>query len=153
MTILGLTQPQIIVYFEKVVENGVQRIQQVPLFDITKFSQYSILIVVSSVFTITMSIWKLIAGHWNMKLIIGNIISNVVVVVAAMIILLDNSIYNYDFFEKLGEIFKVSPLNVEISFKYGVWITLIIIVLTSLVDCMVPLIRYIRNNKRVSNDL
>ncbi len=153
MTFLILTQPQIIGYFEKVVENDVLQIVKVPLFDITKFSQYSIVIVVSSVFTITMSIWKLIAGHWNMKLIIGNIISNVVVVVAAMIILLDNSIYNYDFFEKLAEIFKVSPLNVEISFKYGVWITLIIIVLTSLVDCMVPLIRYIRNNKRVSNDL
>ncbi len=56
MTILGLTQPQIIGYFEKVVENGVQRIQQVPLFDITKFSQYSILIVVPSVLAILISI-------------------------------------------------------------------------------------------------
>lgn len=147
MTFLVLNQPQLIGYFTKVIENGVQQIQQVPLFNIEKFSQYSLLIVVSSIFTLLIAVWKLIAGHWNMKLIIGNIISNIVGIIVSIIILLDNSIYNYEFFEKVAGIFKVSPLNIEISIKYGVWITIIIIVLISIVDSIVPLIRYRRSQK------
>lgn len=148
-TFLVLFQPQLIGYYASSVDSG---LQSIPLFNLEYLTSYTILIVFAASVTVLFSIWKLVAGRWNLKVVIANIIDNLVSIVVSSIILLDYHLFNDAFFEKVAQLFKVSPLNIELSVKTSAWILLVIIVVCSLIDSIVPLIKWLRSNKKAENN-
>jgi hypothetical protein len=130
ITALLYLQPQLIaIYiFDDKLMNSIS------LFNLDRLKGYMLFIFVSAVLQLGLFIWKYITERWNMPLIIGNAIYNVLISILVITMLRDSSLFNSEFITTLAEITKGSVSTIAIWFDRGKWIFAIIFILITTWD-------------------
>lgn len=124
-------KPQLIaVYFTE--ENGV--ISSTPLFDVDRLKAYMIILFATVIIQLGISIWKYIAGNWNLPLAIVNAIYNAVSCIIVIVMLNDQVLINLDFFHKIVEQTNASSTIISAWADRSKWVFIVIFVIISVWD-------------------
>jgi len=122
ITALLCIQPQLIAIYTKGM-NGVLNIT--PLFEVNRLKSYTVFIFALAVFQLAIFIWKYIAKRWNVPLIAGNTVLNVLLCILAAVMLSDGELFNPGFANAIAELMNGTIDTAAMWFDRGRWIFLV----------------------------
>ncbi len=131
-------QPQLIAIYLR-DDNGI--INRIPLFNIERLEKYMVFILLFAIYQLGMCIWKFVVGHFNIPMLIGDVISNALQSILTILILRDKAIINSEFIKKLYEILDISDKSFK-GWDMGMKVFILIVILICIWDSVWSFIKY-----------
>ena len=112
------------------------------LFVSERLQSYIPVILILSIITLSISIWKFISMKWTFSLAIANAIHNIALSVFACVILSDNFLFNPELFSRLADITKTSLTKTTSTWlSSSLWISLVVFIAISLLDSVMGFVK------------
>jgi hypothetical protein len=131
-------QPQLIGIYSK-GGNGITQIA--PIFSVERLRSYMPIIILFAIIQLGIFIWKFISMRWSIPLAIANAANNIVLSVFVVIMMSDNSLFNYQFVTKIAEFTKMSLSQINSIWSRGIWIFAASFIAISLWDSIVAFVK------------
>lgn len=107
LTFLLLTRPDII----SVISSDPSGKTVTPIFNTEHLSVYSIFILAAALFSLCLSIWKLVLEKWTFPLAIGNTLFNLLICILIAVMVNDGALWNDSLQSTFNEIFAKTGSN------------------------------------------
>jgi hypothetical protein len=112
-------KPQLIGMYLK-ENNGA--LQVIPFFSQERLHSYMLMIFLFAIFQLGIFIWKFISMSWSIPLAIANAAHNTVLSIFVVIMMSDNSLFNYEFISKVSELTKMPLSQINSIWSRSIWI-------------------------------
>lgn len=131
LTFLLLTRPEVI----SVISSDPSGKTVTPIFNTEHFSVYSIFILVAALFSLCLSIWKLVLEKWTFPLAVGNTLFNLLICVLIAVMVNDGALWNDSLQSTFNEIFAKAGSEDLITWsKNSGYVFIFVVVVISLWD-------------------
>ena len=105
-----------------------------PLFTEGGLDPYLTVIILLSVLTLGVLVWKFICGYWNIPIAIASTIINICACVLVIVMIRDKSLFNENFISTIGKVLEIPISDIKEGFKVGLRVFMAIFIVANLWD-------------------
>ncbi len=143
-TALIYVQPQLIAFYTM---EGKGRLTISPLFNLERLDFYLPILLILAFIQLALSVWKYIAKHWSLPLIIMNAVYNTVISILIIVLMNDITLFNSGFTQAIGNVTKASSLTISNWLTTSKWIFILVFIGICVWDSTIIFVRYLRKSK------
>lgn len=133
LTFLLLTRPDVI----SVISSDSSGKTVTPIFNTGHMSVYSVFILAAALFSLALSIWKLVLEKWTFPLAVGNTLLNLLICILIVVMVNDGALWNDSLQSTFNDIFAKAGSDDLITWsKNSGYVFIFVVVVTSLWDSL-----------------